>query len=79
MGHGRGDLANSLKLDDCLINDVLSRAVEFEDELCIFSFTETHKFQMGTEGGLLSLVCYSAHVFKKNQHVPLVLSNRELL
>lgn len=42
------------------------------------SFTKRHKFQVGTEGRLLSLVCYSVYIFTKNQHMQLVPSDQEL-
>lgn len=39
-----------------LLSKVLSRAIELEDELCLSSFTKTHKFQVEPKAG-----CYHSN------------------
>lgn len=58
-------LVNLLKGGERLTRKVLPGAVELEHELFIFLLPKD-TFQIGTEGRLLSLACYSADVFRKN-------------
>lgn len=60
-----------LKLEEYLINHILSRAVELKGELRIFLLPKDASSEWELKAGC-SHVCLSTYVFKKQQHTQLV-------